>query len=113
MLEHTAGVRLRYVRMAVHQYVGQVTQQLGAWSCLARTWKKVRVLFDETYGHFPGFEHRMRDHILQELDVGLHATDAEFRQGPVQTLPVPFSVRPFGRDFHGMESKKGDTFTPW
>ena len=102
MLEHTAGSASVRQRIAVHQYVGGNTGS-GAL-VLFGAYRKGPGAFMKRTVTSPASNTRMRDHILQELDVGLHATDAEFRRGQYKRFRC-LSVYVLGRDFLSMESK--------
>ena len=73
-LDRDLAVRL------VHGDVGQERQQLGAPVRAGAGGDQVRPLGDEGGGEAPGPEVGVRDHGLQERDVGRDAADAELRE---------------------------------
>ncbi|EWS63998.1 hypothetical protein Y695_02763 [Hydrogenophaga sp. T4] len=66
-----------HLGIAMHGDIGQEAQQLSGTVAPRGKGQQLGRVFDESRGDLPGDEGRVVDQILEELQVGGHAADAE------------------------------------
>jgi hypothetical protein len=98
--------RVLYIGMAVDGYSGQVAQDLSSAVLLLPYVEELRVLLQEVDGGMACHKNRVVDNIEQEADIGFHAPDAEFKQGPFHFPHGVLDIGGMGRHLYQEGIKK-------